>query len=104
MTAIPAAPTPGAALPAVTARVDVVSIQSQVVYGCVGNNAAMPIFRQAGLRAVAGAWLVIRPAGHGEPIGWAQVKVLLPGVLLSGADAADALAVAIADAHLGNGR
>ena len=31
----------------------------------------------------------------------AMVKVLLPGVTLAGSDAADALAVAIADAHLG---
>lgn len=31
----------------------------------------------------------------------AMLKVLLPGVKLAGADAADALAVAIADAHLG---
>ncbi|WP_252259067.1 crossover junction endodeoxyribonuclease RuvC [Erythrobacter aurantius] len=31
----------------------------------------------------------------------AMVKVLLPGVSLAGTDAADALAVAIADAHLG---
>ncbi len=31
----------------------------------------------------------------------AMIKVLLPGVHLVGADAADALAVAIADAHLG---
>jgi crossover junction endodeoxyribonuclease RuvC len=30
----------------------------------------------------------------------AMVKVLLPGVAINGADAADALAVAIADAHL----
>ena len=30
----------------------------------------------------------------------AMVKVLLPGVRIAGADAADALAVAIADAHL----
>lgn len=30
----------------------------------------------------------------------AMVKVLLPGVAITGADAADALAVAIADAHL----
>jgi len=29
-----------------------------------------------------------------------MVKVLLPGVKIAGADAADALAVAIADAHL----
>jgi crossover junction endodeoxyribonuclease RuvC len=31
----------------------------------------------------------------------AMLKVLLPGVTMAGADAADALAVAIADAHLG---
>lgn len=31
----------------------------------------------------------------------AMLKVLLPGVALAGADAADALAVAIADAHIG---
>jgi len=31
----------------------------------------------------------------------AMLKVLLPGVAVAGADAADALAVAIADAHLG---
>ena len=64
MTAIPAAPTPGAALPAVTARVDVVSIQSQVVYGCVGNNAAMPIFRQAGLRAIALPTVILSNTPH----------------------------------------
>ncbi len=33
----------------------------------------------------------------------AMVKVLLPGVAIAGSDAADALAVAIADAHLGTG-
>jgi crossover junction endodeoxyribonuclease RuvC len=32
-----------------------------------------------------------------------MVKVLLPGVQIAGADAADALAVAIADAHLARG-
>ncbi|MEM7703283.1 MAG: crossover junction endodeoxyribonuclease RuvC [Pseudomonadota bacterium] len=31
----------------------------------------------------------------------AMIKVLLPGVVIAGSDAADALAVAIADAHLG---
>ncbi len=31
----------------------------------------------------------------------AMLKVLLPGIAIAGADAADALAVAIADAHLG---
>jgi crossover junction endodeoxyribonuclease RuvC len=30
----------------------------------------------------------------------AMLKVLLPGAVIEGADAADALAVAIADAHL----
>jgi len=34
----------------------------------------------------------------------AMLRVLLPGVAISGVDAADALAVAIADAHLGGGR
>jgi crossover junction endodeoxyribonuclease RuvC len=34
----------------------------------------------------------------------AMLRVLLPGVAVAGADAADALAVAIADAHLGGGR
>ena len=33
----------------------------------------------------------------------AMLKVLLPGAQIEGADAADALAVAIADAHLGQG-
>lgn len=33
----------------------------------------------------------------------AMLKILLPGVQVVGADAADALAVAIADAHLGGG-
>jgi pyridoxine kinase len=64
MTAISAAPTPGAALPAVTARVDVISIQSQVVYGCVGNNAAMPVFRQAGLRAIALPTVILSNTPH----------------------------------------
>lgn len=34
----------------------------------------------------------------------AMLKILLPGARIEGADAADALAVAIADAHLGGGR
>jgi len=33
-----------------------------------------------------------------------MLKVLLPGARVQGPDAADALAVAIADAHLGAGR
>jgi len=34
----------------------------------------------------------------------AMLRILLPGAQITGADAADALAVAIADAHLGGGR
>lgn len=33
----------------------------------------------AGLLAISGAWLVIRPAPDGEPFGWAQLKVVAPG-------------------------
>lgn len=79
MTAISAAPVSGAALPAVTAQVDVVSIQSQVVYGYVGNNAAMPVFRKAGLRAIAVPTVILSntphyPTLHGgaTPLDWFQ--------------------------------
>jgi pyridoxine kinase len=79
MTAIPAAPALGAALPAVTAQVDVISIQSQVVYGYVGNNAAMPVFRKAGLRAIAVPTVILSntphyPTLHGgaTPLDWFQ--------------------------------
>ncbi len=64
MTATPAAALPRAALPARTAQVDVVSIQSQVVYGYVGNNAAMPVFRKAGLRAIALPTVILSNTPH----------------------------------------
>lgn len=64
MTATPAAAVPGAALPARTVQVDVVSIQSQVVYGYVGNNAAMPVFRKAGLRAIALPTVILSNTPH----------------------------------------
>ncbi|MBO9330905.1 pyridoxine/pyridoxal/pyridoxamine kinase [Achromobacter xylosoxidans] len=79
MTAIAAGPQPGAELPAVTVQVDVVSIQSQVVYGYVGNNAAMPVFRKAGLRAIALPTVILSntphyPTLHGgaTPLDWFQ--------------------------------
>lgn len=79
MTATSAVSASVAALPAATARVDIVSIQSQVVYGCVGNNAAMPIFRQAGLRAIALPTVILSntphyPTLHGGavPLNWFQ--------------------------------
>ena len=75
MTATSAAPTPGAALPAATVQVDIISIQSQVVYGCVGNNAAMPVFRKAGWRALAVPTVILSntphyPTLHGGPCPW----------------------------------
>lgn len=45
---------------------------------------------------------VVGTGGAEKPQVQAMLKVLLPGVALTGADAADALAVAIADAHLGD--
>jgi crossover junction endodeoxyribonuclease RuvC len=44
---------------------------------------------------------VVGTGGAEKPQVQAMLKVLLPGAHIEGADAADALAVAIADAHLG---
>ena len=43
---------------------------------------------------------VVGTGGADKAQGQAMLKVLLPGAQIAGADAADALAVAIADAHL----
>jgi crossover junction endodeoxyribonuclease RuvC len=47
---------------------------------------------------------VVGTGGAEKPQVQAMLKVLLPGAAIAGADAADALAVAIADAHLGGSR
>jgi pyridoxine kinase len=86
MTAISAAPTPGAALPAFTAQVDVISIQSQVVYGYVGNNAAMPIFRRAGLRAIAVPTVVLSNTPHYSTLHGGAVPLDWFAGLLKGLD------------------
>ena len=56
-------------------QVDIISIQSQVVYGCVGNNAAMPVFRKAGWRALAVPTVILSntphyPTLHGGAVPW----------------------------------
>lgn len=84
MTAIPAAPMQGAALPARTAQVDVVSIQSQVVYGYVGNNAAMPVFRKAGLRAIALPTVILSNTPHYPTLHGGAVPLDWFGGLLQG--------------------
>ena len=55
--------------------------------------------REHAARAVKKA--VVGTGGAEKAQVQAMLKVLLPGVKVAGADAADALAVAIADAHLG---
>ena len=55
--------------------------------------------REHAARAVKKA--VVGTGGAEKEQVQAMLKVLLPGVAVAGADAADALAVAIADAHLG---
>lgn len=92
--------------------IDVISIQSQVVYGCVGNNAALPALRAHGLNAAAVPTVVFSntphyPTIHGgaTPIDWFagylqdllardalhQIRLILTGYL-GGAEQALALA------------
>ena len=65
------------------------------------GRAALPVAEHAA-RLVKKA--VVGTGGAEKEQVQAMLKVLLPGVNVAGADAADALAVAIADAHLGEGR
>ena len=62
------------------------------------GRAALPVTEHAA-RLVKKA--VVGTGGAEKTQVQAMLKVLLPGVEVAGADAADALAVAIADAHLG---
>ena len=65
------------------------------------GSASLPVAEHAA-RLVKKA--VVGTGGAEKAQVQAMLKVLLPGVAVAGADAADALAVAIADAHLGGGR
>jgi crossover junction endodeoxyribonuclease RuvC len=65
------------------------------------GSASLPVAEHAA-RLVKKA--VVGTGGAEKAQVQAMLKVLLPGVAVTGADAADALAVAIADAHLAGGR
>lgn len=62
------------------------------------GQASLPVAEHAA-RLVKKA--VVGTGGAEKPQVQAMLKVLLPGAAIAGADAADALAVAIADAHFG---
>ncbi|MDD3799462.1 MAG: crossover junction endodeoxyribonuclease RuvC [Novosphingobium sp.] len=62
------------------------------------GRAALPVSEHAA-RSVKKS--VVGTGGAEKAQVQAMLKVLLPGAAIAGADAADALAVAIADAHLG---
>ena len=70
------------------------------------RGAVLAACGQAGLPVAEHAARLVKKAvvgtgGAEKPQVQAMLKVLLPGAAIAGADAADALAVAIADAHLG---